>query len=112
MRRHKTQAFVFWLFIALAAAGVVVQITNPNMYIPIILAAIVFLLYKFPPKRLAAKSKYPKVKPSRNTAAKMAAKANTSRKASPSPKRKQYPFQVIDGQKGKHDPNDELPKYH
>ena len=67
-----------------------------NIMIPLIIVAVVYVLYKFPPRRL---NKRPKVKPSKRTAAKLAAKHSTARKSNPAAKRKQYPFQVIDGQK-------------
>ncbi|MFE0559890.1 hypothetical protein MKY48_11345 [Paenibacillus sp. FSL W8-0187] len=110
MRRH---AIIFWTAITLAAIGLLVLLLDPgsrlNILIPLIIVAVVYVLYKFPPRRL---NKRPKVKPSKRTAAKLAAKNSTVRKSSPTAKRKQYPFQVIDGQKGKSDPSDDVPKYH
>lgn len=109
MRRH---AIIFWTASTLAAVGLLVLLLEPgsrmSILIPLIIVGVVYLLYKFPPRRL---SKRPKVKPSKRTAAKMAAKSAPVRKSSPA-KRKQYPFQVIDGQKGKSDPPDDVPKYH
>ncbi len=96
----------------LAAAGLV----NSLMYnwvsliIPVALLVLVYVLYKYPPKRYR---KGPKIKPSAKTAAKMAASQRRSSAASqglPGGKRKSYPFQVIDGQKGKND--DDIPKFH
>ncbi|MBU5345370.1 hypothetical protein [Paenibacillus lautus] len=110
MRRH---AIIFWTAITLAAIGLLVFLLDPgsrmNIMIPLIIVAVVYVLYKFPPRRF---NKRPKVKPSKRTAAKLAAKHSTARKSSPAAKRKQYPFQVIDGQKGKPDPSDDVPKYH
>ncbi|CAM3310843.1 MULTISPECIES: potassium/proton antiporter family protein [Paenibacillus] len=110
MRRH---AIIFWTAIGLAAVGVLGLLISPStrmmVLIPAIIVAIVYVLYKFPPRRF---NKRPKVKPSKRTAAKLARKSQPARKTSPSATRKQYPFQVIDGQKGKSDPSDDLPKYH
>lgn len=109
MRKH---AIIFWTAITLAAVGLVVFLLDPGsrmrILIPLIIVGVVYVLYKFPPRRF---NKRPKVKPSKRTAAKMAAKSSPVRKSSPT-KRKQYPFQVIDGQKGKSDPPDDVPKYH
>ncbi|MGM1045979.1 MAG: hypothetical protein ACQEXX_07530 [Bacillota bacterium] len=112
MKRLNIQFIIFWIMIALAALGIVLNLFTPEFFIPLIVVGVVFILYKFPPSRFS-KTQRPKIKPSKKTAAKMAARSNTSRKSSgPSPKRKQYPFQVIDGQKGKNDPSDDTPKYH
>lgn len=81
-----------------------------QLIIPLIIVGIVYLLYRFPPRRL---SKRPKVKPSKRTAAKVATQNQPLRKNSHQGKRKQYPFQVIEGQKGKSgDSSDDVPKYH
>ncbi|GAB6929848.1 hypothetical protein JCM10914A_38310 [Paenibacillus sp. JCM 10914] len=111
MRRH---AIIFWTAISLAALGCIYAITNPvflrQLIIPLIIVGIVYLLYRFPPRRL---SKRPKVKPSKRTAAKVATQNQPLRKNSHQGKRKQYPFQVIEGQKGKSgDSSDDVPKYH
>ncbi|MCM3256688.1 hypothetical protein M3664_02730 [Paenibacillus lautus] len=111
MRRH---AIIFWTAITLAAIGLLVFLLDPGsrmrILIPLIIVAVVYVLYKFPPRRF---NKRPKVKPSKRTAAKLAAgKNSTVRKSNPTAKRKQYPFQVIDGHKGKSDPSDDVPKYH
>lgn len=112
MKRLRIQIIVFWIMITLAALGIVLKLFTPEVLIPLVVIGVVILLYKFPPSRFN-KNKRPKVKPSKKTAAKMAARTNPTRKnSSTSPKRKQYPFQVIDGQKGKNDPPDDLPKYH
>ncbi|KKO52095.1 hypothetical protein [Paenibacillus sp. DMB20] len=110
MNKLTTHRIIFWTAIALAAFGIVINLLDPKVFIPLIIVAAVFLLYKFPPRRF---NRHPKVKPSRSTAEKMKRKSSSVRKTgSSSPKRKQYPFQVIDGQKGKHDQDDDLPKYH
>lgn len=111
MKRLRIQYIVFWIMIALAVLGIVRNLFSPVFLIPLAVVGVVFLLYKFPPTRYRT-TKRPKVKPSKRTAAKMAAKPNGIRKSSSPTKRKQYPFQVIDGQKGKNDSSDDLPKYH
>lgn len=111
MKRLSIQFIVFWIMIALAALGIVLNLFTTEFLIPVIVVAVVFLLYKFPPSRYS-KNQRPKVKPSKKTAAKMAAKSNTRKSSSASSKKKQYPFQVIEGQKGKNDPPDDTPKYH
>lgn len=112
MKRLRIQMIAFWIIIALAALGILKGLFTAQYLIPLAVVGVVYLLYKFPPTRFG-KNKRPKVKPSKRTAAKMAAKTGTPRKSSsPSPKRKQYPFQVIEGQKGKQDPSDDVPKYH
>ncbi|MFM9279090.1 hypothetical protein [Paenibacillus jiagnxiensis] len=103
------QAFVFWGFIALAIVGTAASIIRGDfmmlsvLLIPLIVFGVVLLLYKFPPRRAA---KTPKIKPSAKTMAKTAG----GRKSAAAKKRKEYPFYVIEGQKGKN--NDDVPKYH
>lgn len=95
----------------LAAFGLMTSIMTNwiTLLIPAILIVLCVVLYKYPPKRYR---KGPKVKPSARTAAKLAAqkRRSTGTTSSASGKRKHYPFQVIEGQKGKND-NDQ-PKYH
>ncbi|NMO96864.1 hypothetical protein HII30_13950 [Paenibacillus lemnae] len=107
----RTQIIIFWTFVALAALGIILNLSDSRFYIPVIIVAVVFLLYKFPPGRLKLRRK---IKPSKKTQAKWKSMQSSTRKsASPnSPRKKQYPFQVIEGQKGKHDPSDDVPKYH
>lgn len=117
----KKQAIIFWTAIILAGFAIVDGLfargsINPlSVLIPVIIFGIVFILYKYPPKKYRKRST-PKVKPSARTMAKV---ANEFRKTSSgtmngangtNSKRKHYPFQVIDGQKGKND--DDYPKYH
>ncbi|BFH61664.1 MULTISPECIES: hypothetical protein [Paenibacillus] len=107
MKRH---ALIFWIAIVLAAIGLISNIIFGDfaglaqLLIPFAVFGIVFLLYKFPPRRYA---KRPKVKPSARTMEKVNA-AKRSRSAGK--QRKQYPFRVIEGSKGKND--DQQPKYH
>ncbi|WP_106768099.1 hypothetical protein [Paenibacillus faecalis] len=111
MKRLSIQLIVFWIMIALAAFGLVLNLFSPWVFIPLAVVGIVYLLYKFPPARFN-KHRGPTIKPSKKTAAKLAGRKNATRRGSPSSKRKNYPFQVIDGQKGKNDPPDDMPKYH
>ncbi|MGG3282534.1 hypothetical protein [Paenibacillus solani] len=110
MRRH---AIIFWTAVSLGGFGLLALLLDPGsrmqLLIPLIIVAVVYVLYKFPPRRF---NKRPKVKPSKRTAAKLAAKNQAVRKSTPTTKRKQYPFQVIDGNKGKSDSSDDVPKYH
>lgn len=106
MRRGR---IIFGTAIALAVIGLLSTFIDSNginwlrLLPPLLVIGGVWLLYKYPPGRYK-KHKSPKVKPSARTMAKVA-----SQKRSPSEKRKHYPFQVIEGQKGK---DDERPKYH
>ncbi|QOS80013.1 hypothetical protein JNUCC31_03430 [Paenibacillus sp. JNUCC31] len=109
----KKQAILFWTFIALAAVGILTSLWNKGvsqLVIPLIVFGVVFLLYKYPPRRFARKTSSPKIKPSARTMAKVNAQSGTRKSSSSSKKRKDYPFQVIQGQKGKSD--EDVPKYH
>ena len=108
------QAILFWTFITLAAVGVIALLSRggiSQIVIPLIVLGGVFLLYKYPPPRWRRKST-PKVKPSARTMAKVNAQQSSTKKSTSgsSKKRKGYPFQVIQGQKGKSD--EEIPKFH
>jgi hypothetical protein len=83
--RNKT----IYVILGLIAIGIMSQITaNPSAYIiPIAVISMVFILYKFPPKRGRTGS------------------GNTKRNA------KKAKFRVIQGNKPDDD-NDEKPKYH
>ncbi|GIP51980.1 MULTISPECIES: hypothetical protein [Paenibacillus] len=106
----KKQAILFWIVIALAVFNILDGLFGKrslnlgSVLVPLVLVAIVFLLYKYPPRKY--KKTAPKIKPSARTMAKVAAE----RRPATGGKRKTYPFQVIEGQKGKND--DDLPKYH
>ncbi|RCX23131.1 hypothetical protein DFP94_101725 [Fontibacillus phaseoli] len=106
----KKQAILFWVVIGLAAFSIINGLFAGGSFrlggllIPLIIVGVVFLLYKYPPRKY--KKQTPKVKPSARTMAKVAAE----RRQASGTKRKSYPFQVIEGQKGKND--DDLPKYH
>lgn len=107
----KKQAVIFWSVIGLAAFGIGNALFGNGMMdwssllIPVIIGGIVFLLYKYPPKKYR-KARHPKVKPSARTMAKLEAERRTASKQ----KRKHYPFQVIEGNKGKND--EDMPRYH
>ncbi|CAI6063045.1 hypothetical protein PAECIP112173_01868 [Paenibacillus sp. JJ-100] len=109
------QGILFWALIILAAFGLIGllgRLSLANILIPLIVFGVVFLLYKYPPARWSRKAKTPKIKPSAKTMAKINAQHNAAtRKSSSSKKRKEYPFQVIQGQKGKNNEED-IPKYH
>ncbi|MNP08611.1 hypothetical protein D3C76_1006880 [compost metagenome] len=109
----KRQAFITWTVIVLAGIGLLSDvifydfILLKNLLIPVIVFAVIFLLFRFyQPSR---SKKHPKVKPSRKTMEK-APGIRKSTTNSSSKKKKSYPFQVIEGQKGKNDDN--TPKYH
>ncbi|MDN4601667.1 hypothetical protein P5G61_10570 [Paenibacillus sp. F6_3S_P_1C] len=109
----KRQAIIFWTLIALAAIGILNWLLSggiSRIVIPLIVFGVVFLLYKYPPRRWASKASSPKIKPSAKTMAKVNAQSGTRKSNSSSKKRKDYPFQVIQGQKGKSD--EDVPKYH
>lgn len=106
----KKQGIMFWVIVLLVGVGIIDslfvshRIPWSSIIVPVAVIGIVFLLYKFPPRKY--RKAQPKIKPSARTMAKVAAE----RKPARSDKRKAYPFQVIEGQKGKND--DDLPKYH
>ncbi|UQZ32558.1 hypothetical protein C2I18_02695 [Paenibacillus sp. PK3_47] len=113
MIRH---ALIFWISVCLAVFGVVSGIMLYGFewlfweILPIALMFGLLLLgYKLIMKdrRRGPGGSRTKVKPSQKTMSKVAG----VRKAQPAPgKRKTYPFQVIEGSKGKND--DQYPKYH
>ncbi|WP_145408390.1 hypothetical protein [Paenibacillus xylanexedens] len=108
------QAVLFWTFITLAAIGALAFLSSggiSRIVIPLIVLGGIFLLYKYPPQRWRRKST-PKVKPSARTMAKVNAQQSSTKKSTSgsSKKRKDYPFQVIQGQKGKSD--EDIPKFH
>lgn len=107
MRR---QRIFLWIIAFLSVFGIIdglflsKHIPIGSVIVPLAVVAIVFVLYKYPPRRY--RRQHPKIKPSARTMAKVAAE----RRSTTTEKRKAYPFQVIEGQKGKND--DDLPKYH
>ncbi|OWA37027.1 hypothetical protein B9G55_02825 [Saccharibacillus sp. O16] len=128
MRRPGIAGFII---LGLAALGIFQIISKPSWdwLIPLAVVAIVTLLYfllpnaKRPSGFRQGGSKQPKIKPSARTQEKLArmsssggsaSKPSASRGSKPAPttakKRKNYPFQVIEGRKGKDDDN--IPKFH
>ncbi|CAM3292664.1 MULTISPECIES: DUF2207 domain-containing protein [Saccharibacillus] len=122
-----------FVILALAALGIVQILMNPSItwLIPIVIIAVVALLYFFLPNsrrpggfRSTGGGRQPKIKPSARTQEKMARMSSSgSAKAAPArpgkapalpaknpKKRKNYPFQVIEGRKGKDE--DDIPKFH
>jgi len=98
------------LMIALIAVGIVGQIIRgaTTLLIPIILVAIVFLLYKFPPNRWgrsssAEKSKY------RQAAIKSQRRNLAKEREDKNAKRRTANFRVIEGSKKR---DEEPPRYH
>lgn len=114
MIRH---ALIFWISVTLAIFGFVISVllepfvTMRMLIIPLVLLAIIYYVYKnnMGPGNYARSSNGSKVKikPSQKTMSKVAGIRKTQPEAG---KRKSYPFQVIEGNKGKND--DQLPKYH
>jgi hypothetical protein len=112
MIRH---ALIFWISIALAVLGLVTEVMVRGLgalsvfILPLLLLALLYYAYKVVPGRSTGGpgGSRTKVKPSAKTMSKVAGIRKTG--ASPG-KRKSYPFQVIEGSKGKND--DQLPKYH
>jgi hypothetical protein len=108
-------ALIFWITVSLAVFGFVEGFlrepfsTLKGLMIPLAIIAFIYYAYKKGPGSYArgkSGSKI-KVKPSQKTMTKVAG----VRKTQTTPgKRKSYPFQVIEGSKGKNDDN--LPKYH
>jgi hypothetical protein len=110
MNRH---ALIFWSAILLSAFGVITAVTEgkwmqlSGLIIPLLLFVVVYYFMKTRRFSFGDRGSKIKVKPSQKTMAKVAG----IRKSQASPgRRKSYPFQVIEGSKGKND--DQLPKYH
>ncbi|WP_379161898.1 hypothetical protein [Paenibacillus sp. sgz5001063] len=109
-------ALIFWITVSLAVLGVVTQFMMfglralTSLIIPLLLLGIVYYAYRSAKtgNRQGAGRTKTKVKPSQRTMAKVAGLRKTQ--PVPSGKRKSYPFQVIEGSKGKND--EQLPKYH
>ncbi|OAB46413.1 hypothetical protein [Paenibacillus antarcticus] len=108
----KSKSFVTWAVIILAALGLLNDVVYgnfqllKNLLLPVLVFVVIFLLFKYyQPRRF----KQPKVNPSRKTMDKVTGIRKSSSNTA-STKKKNYPFQVIDGKKGKND--DQMPKYH
>lgn len=108
----KRQSIFTWAIIILAVLGLLNDVLNgfillQSLFIPVLVFVVVFLLFKFyQPGRMKQKTK---VIPSRKTMDKVAG-IKKGPASSSSKKNKNYPFQVIEGKKGKDD--DKMPKYH
>lgn len=123
-----------YVILALAALGIVHGLMNPSItwLIPIAIIAVVILLYFLLPnsrrpggfRSTGGNRKQPKIKPSARTQEKLARMSSSGSTkppvsrggktpAAPSKrpnKRKNYPFQVIEGRKSKDE--DDIPKFH
>ncbi|WP_025691599.1 hypothetical protein [Paenibacillus zanthoxyli] len=114
----KWHALIFWSAVLLAVFGLVSGLAADGLsslsgfVIPVALFLVLYLLYKFPPRRYAGSGsrRQPKikVKPSQKTLAKV---AGMRKSQPPAGKRKTYPFRVIEGSKGKNE-DEQLPRYH
>ncbi|MCJ8011205.1 hypothetical protein MUG84_05520 [Paenibacillus sp. KQZ6P-2] len=108
MIRH---ALIFWITMVLAVLGVIDDVMFNHfarlvsLIVPILVFGVILGLYKYSASRYTKKPKV-KVKPSARTMEKVAA----AKRPQSAGKRKRYPFQVIEGSKGKND--DQQPKYH
>ncbi|MEI0738383.1 hypothetical protein VQ056_19965 [Paenibacillus sp. JTLBN-2024] len=105
MKRH---ALIFWIAIGLAVLGIVNIVFSGgsglgNILVPLCVIGVVLLLYKFPPARYR-KNRRSNLPPERWK------KVAAAKRSQSNGKRKHYPFQVIEGSKGKND--DQQPKYH
>ncbi|MFD1989678.1 hypothetical protein ACFSGI_06905 [Paenibacillus nicotianae] len=128
MRKSPVQLIVFGVAMLLGAVGLFLEIfqmvASPatynwaNLIVPIILIVVLFLILRSTSGMAGRSYNGPKVKPSARTMAKMNGSQKNSYKSTssrpsnshqPKPK-KNYPFQVIQGNKGKDD--DEAPKFH
>lgn len=112
MIRH---ALIFWISIVLAVWGLVTDFMAVGLraltplILPLVLLGLVYYAYKAGAQNAqrGRSGTKMKVKPSQKTMSKVAG----VRKSGPAAgKRKSYPFQVIEGSKGKNEDN--LPKYH
>lgn len=128
MRKSPVQLIVFGVAMLLGAVGLFLEIfqmvSSPatynwaNLIVPIILIVVLFLVLRSTSGMSGRSYNGPKVKPSARTMAKMngsqknSYKTTSSRPSSShsSKPKKNYPFQVIQGNKGKDD--DEAPKFH
>ncbi|MCQ4085894.1 hypothetical protein [Saccharibacillus sp. JS10] len=120
-----------WIILALAALGLVQMLLNPSLtwLIPIGIVIILIALYFILPNNgrsggyRTPSGKRPKIKPSARTQEKLARMSSSAsskpqaarvdKNAAPvkaTKKKKNYPFQVIEGRKSKDD--EDLPKFH
>ncbi|WP_152425972.1 hypothetical protein [Paenibacillus shenyangensis] len=131
MRRSPTQLIIFVVMILLAVIGLASSIYRMifmpatfnwgGLIVTVVILAIAFMLLRSS-RTTVGMSKQPKIKPSARTMAKLksqqsqyktSSKSAPFAKSTPSPSgkpKKNYPFQVIQGNKGKDD--EDVPKFH
>ncbi|SFB20440.1 hypothetical protein SAMN05216312_104421 [Cohnella sp. OV330] len=108
MRKRNRMPTWFVVVLALVAIGIASSILNGGqaLIIPVVLIAIVWILYKFPPNRWARggapRSDYQR-------AAAQSKKRQQAKETAAKPRRSPSPFRVIEGSKGR---DDEPPTYH
>lgn len=108
---HKRNRMPIWfaVMLALIAIGIVSMIVNGGqaLIVPVVVIAIVWILYKFPPNRWTGGGSN---RSSYQRAAAQSKKRQQAKEASASkPRRGPAPFRVIEGNKGR---DDEPPTYH
>ncbi|MFC3800134.1 hypothetical protein [Cohnella sp. GCM10012308] len=108
MRKRNRMPTWFVAFLVLVAIGIASSILNggQTLIVPVVLIAIIWLLYKFPPARWSrggsARSDYQR-------AAAQSKKRQQTKETAAKPRRSSSPFRVIEGNKGR---DDEPPTYH
>ncbi|MEK0314282.1 hypothetical protein [Cohnella sp. 56] len=109
MRYRNRMPTWFFILVVLIVIGIASTIVNGGrtLIVPVVLIAIVWLLYKFPPNRWA-KGGSPGSSYSR-AAAQSKKRQQAKEAASAKQRRSASPFRVIEGSKGR---DDEPPTYH
>jgi uncharacterized protein YpmB len=107
MKDKQRQQLWFYVFVGLAAIGILNAITvNPmGVILPVVVIGAIFLLYKYPPSRWRSMRQS-----SRTQMYKTSDGRNADKKRSTTTKRAK--FRVIRGTKREDDDNDNIPKYH
>ncbi|CAI6055062.1 hypothetical protein [Cohnella sp. JJ-181] len=108
MRKRNRMPTWFAVFLALIAIGVVSSILNGGqaLIVPVVIIAIVWILYKFPPTRW---SRGGSPRSGYQQAAAQSKKRQQAKDTSAKPRRGPSPFRVIEGSKNR---DDEPPTYH
>lgn len=109
MRYRNRMPIWFAASLALIAIGIASSIMRggSTLIVPVVIIAIVWLLYKFPPTRW---SKGGSERSSYARAASQSKKRQQAKEAAaPKPRKSAAPFRVIEGNKGR---DDEPPTYH
>jgi hypothetical protein len=103
MRRGRKQQIWFYVFVGLAAVGILnmMRINPMGVILPVVVIGVIFLLYKYPPSRWRGKASSNRQKMYKTSDGRSFDKRNTKRAK----------FRVIPGTKRDND-NDDLPKYH